>query len=257
MTRYLHITLCSILAASLLLTGTQVAASNLKDPYTGMEFVPVPGGCFTAGANDGNSDEKPLHEVCLSPYYLGKFEVTQGEWQKVMGFIPSLFSGCGNDCPVEQVSWSDAQEFISRLNRLTGRSYRLPTEAQWEYACTAGGKGDKYCGGGEIEAIAWHDRNSGSRVHPVGQRKPNSLGIFDMSGNVWEWVQDWHGRYPAQRQQDPMGPATGSSRVRRGGSWQYGADKARATWRSSGYQEDRAMDIGFRLAHPAGNLQNK
>lgn len=252
MNQHLRLTLLPILAATLLLTGAhagRAATPIVKDPYTGMEFASVPGGCFTAGAMDGNSDEKPPHEVCLSPYYLGKYEVTQGQWRRVMGSNPALFNRCGDDCPVDQVSWSDAQEFISRLNGLTGRRYRLPTEAEWEYACTGGGKGDRHCGG-EVAAVAWHDGNSGARVHPVGQKKPNSFGIFDMSGNVWEWVLDWNGRYPAKPQQDPMGPTTGSSRVRRGGSWQYGADKARATWRSSGYQEDRAMDLGFRLAHP-------
>lgn len=238
----------------MLLSGgyAALAASDkgFRDSYTGMEFASLPAGCFTAGATDGNSDEKPTHEVCLSPFYLGRYEVTQGEWRKVMGFNPSLFTACGDDCPVDQVSWSDAREFIHRLNRLTGRNYRLPTEAEWEYACRGGSKAGRYCGG-EVDTVAWHRGNSGNMVHPVGRKTPNGFGIFDMSGNVWEWVQDWSGPYPAKKQQDPQGPESGSSRARRGGSWQYGADKARATWRSSGYQDDRAMDIGFRLAHPA------
>lgn len=252
MNRPVTITLFALLATALLLAQVAPAvADSFTDPYTGMAFTSVPGGCFTAGATDGNSDEKPLHDVCLSPFYLGTYEVTQGEWRKVMGINPALFSNCGDDCPVDQVSWSDAMEFIYRLNQLTGRSYRLPTEAEWEYACR-GGTANRYCGDA-VDAVAWHAGNSGNRAHPKGRKKPNSLGIFDMSGNVWEWVRDWHGRYPAQRQQDPTGPASGSSRVRRGGSWQYGVDKARAGWRSSGYQEDRAMDIGFRLAHPAAS----
>jgi formylglycine-generating enzyme required for sulfatase activity len=254
--RFSPIIVCIV---ALLLGGGQAchAENNAaRDPYTGMELVALPGGCFTAGANDGNSDEKPLHEVCISPFYIGRYEVTQGEWRHVMGSNPSFFSKCGDDCPIDQISWSDAQEFIYRLNRLTGRNYRLPTEAEWEYACRGGGKVDKFCGG-EVDTVAWYDRNSGNRVHQVGRKKPNSFGIFDMSGNVWEWVQDWNGRYPAERGKDPQGPSSGSSRVRRGGSWLYDAAKARATWRSSGYQDDRAIDIGFRLAHPAETRQGR
>jgi len=230
--------------------------SVVKDSYSGMELVAIPGGCFTVGANDGNSDEKPLHEVCISPFYIGRYEVTQREWLRVMGSNPSFFNQCGDDCPVDQISWSDAQEFIYRLNRLTGKSYRLPTEAEWEYACRGGSKADKFCGD-EIDTIAWYDRNSGNSAHKVGSKKPNSFGIFDMSGNVWEWVQDWNGRYHTERERDPQGPSSGSSRVRRGGSWQYDAAKARATWRSSGYQDDRAIDIGIRLAHPAEARQGR
>lgn len=248
-------TLTIITLTTLLLAGERGAASsidpaNIKDSFTGMEFVFVPGGCFTSGANDGNSDEKPTHEVCLSTFYIGKFEVTQKEWQRVMGSNPSQFSSCGDSCPVEQVSWSDAQEFIFRLNRMTGNNYRLPTEAEWEFACRGGGKAETYCGSSDVSAVAWIDSNSSNSPHPVGKKSPNRLGLFDMSGNVWEWVQDWNGKYPAERQENPLGPASGSSRVRRGGSWQYDAAKSRAPWRSSGYQDDRAFDIGFRLAHP-------
>jgi len=259
MSRQIRLTFLIFIAAMLVPGGhaaLAVSDNGFRDPHTGMEFAFLPGGCFTAGANDGNSDEKPPHEVCLSPFYLGRHEVTQGQWQKVMGFNPSLFSACGDDCPVDQVSWSDAREFVQRLNRLTNRNYRLPTEAEWEYACLGGSRTGKYCGG-EVDAVAWHRGNSGNMVHPVGKKMPNGFGVFDMSGNVWEWVQDWSGPYPAQKRQDPQGPESGSSRARRGGSWQYGADKARATWRSSGYQDDRAMDIGFRLAHPAENRRIK
>jgi|GEM_PF-6034408 len=141
MIRQLRIILVT-LATAFFLTGAHAAEAGtgpFRDPYTGMEFAPVPGGCFIAGATDGNSDERPPHEVCLSPFYLGRYEVTQGQWRRVMGSNPSLFAACGDDCPVDQVSWSDAQEFIARLNRLTGRGYRLPTEAEWEYACRGGG----------------------------------------------------------------------------------------------------------------------
>jgi formylglycine-generating enzyme required for sulfatase activity len=224
----------------------------VKERVTGMELVSVPGGCYRAGGANATSDALPVHEVCVSPFHLAKYEVTQGEWRRVMGNNPSLFNRCGDDCPVDHVSWSDAQAFISRMNSLTGLTFRLPTEAEWEYACRGGGRDDVYCGGNDSAAVAWTSQNSSGTVHPVGQKKPNVLGLYDMSGNVWEWVQDWHASYPANRQTDPSGPADGSSRVRRGGSWQYAPPKARAAWRSSGYQDDRAMDIGFRVALPAG-----
>jgi formylglycine-generating enzyme required for sulfatase activity len=168
----------------------------------------------------------------------------------VMGDNPSRFSRCGDDCPVEQVSSNAALEFINRLNNISGKKYRLPTEAEWEYACTSGGKEETYCGGKDLDAIAWYDKNSGGKTHPVGQKHPNSLGIHDMSGNVWEWVQDWKGDYSEVKQRDPTGPSFGSTRVRRGGSWQYGNRQARSRWRSSGYPDDYALDLGFRLASP-------
>ncbi len=262
MSTHLRITMLALIISALCVVSSDAgqsaaaATSALKDPVTGMDFVQVPAGCYLAGTSDGNSDEKPPHKVCISGFYLGRYEVTQGEWHRVMGSNPAVFNKCGDNCPVDQVSWSDAQEFILKLNGLTGRNYRLPTEAEWEYACRGGDKGGKYCGGDDVTAVAWTAQNSAGRVYPVGQKKPNSLGIYDMSGNVWEWVQDWNYKYAPGRQTDPAGPATGSSRIRRGGSWQYDAAKARATWRSSGYQDDRAMDIGFRLALPAAPLKS-
>ncbi|HEY3309027.1 MAG TPA: formylglycine-generating enzyme family protein [Desulfuromonadaceae bacterium] len=216
-----------------------------------MEFIFVPGGCFRMGSATGNYSERPVHDACVSDFFIGKYEVTQGQWRKIMDNNPSRFSQCGEDCPVEQVSWRNAQDFINRLNILTGKKYRLPTEAEWEYACTGGGKEERYCGGNDLDAVAWHERNSGGRTHPVGQKKPNNLGIYDMSGNVWEWVQDYWGDYPDIRQQDPTGPKWSTNSMRRGGSWQYGPDQARAVWRSSGYTDDHALDIGFRLVLPA------
>lgn len=221
-----------------------------KNPVTGMEFVFVPGGCFRMGSDNGNNDEKPVHEVCLSDFFIGKYEVTQGQWRMVMGDNPSRFSSCGDDCPVEQVGWNDAQEFISALNSMTGKKYYLPTEAEWEFACRSGGRDEIYCGGNDVASLAWYDKNVALRTHPVGQKQPNGLGIHDMSGNVWEWVQDWSGDYSEKRQQDPSGPASSSTRVRRGGSWHYGAKQSRSTWRSSGYPDDRALDIGFRIMYP-------
>lgn len=227
--------------------STYITSTN---PVTGMEFVFVPGGCFKMGSLKGNSNEKPVHEVCVSSFFIGKYEITQGQWRRVMGNNPSRFNSCGDDCPVEQVGWNDAQEFISRLNDITGKKYYLPTEAEWEYACKSGGRDEAYCGGDDIADLAWYDRNIAGKTHPVGQKKPNGLGIYDMSGNVWEWVQDWSGDYLNMPQQDPAGAESSSSRIRRGGSWHYGTNQSRAAWRSSGYPDDSAFDIGFRIMYP-------
>lgn len=228
----------------------QLSPVSSKNPLTGMEFMFVPGGCFQMGSEKGNSDEKPVHEVCVSDFFMGKYEVTQGQWRRVMGYAASRFNTCGDDCPVEQVGWNEVQEFISTLNKMTGKKYYLPTEAEWEYACRSGGKNEDYCGGNDVGSVAWYDRTVAGRTHPVGQKKPNGLGLYDMSGNVWEWVQDWNGAYDGRKQHDPSGPEASSSRVRRGGSWHYGAKQSRATWRSSGYPDDRAFDLGFRIMYP-------
>lgn len=222
----------------------------LIEPTTGMILLPVSGGCFRMGTERGNYDERPVHEVCISGFYLGTYEVTQAQWFKVMGSKPSFFDLCGDSCPVEQISWSDAQEFITRLNRLSGKKFRLPTEAEWEYACTEGGRQEVYCGGDGTDGLGWINTNSGGTAHPVGMKKPNSLGLFDMSGNVWEWVSDWKGDYNSGKQNNPSGPDFSSTKMRRGGSWQYGPAQSRATWRSSGYPDDQALDVGFRIAHP-------
>lgn len=211
------------------------------------DFVSVQGGCFQMGSTEGNSDEKPVHEVCLSDFYIGKYEVTQGLWFQVMGNNPSRFNNCGDDCPVEQVSSSEVIDFIHMLNSLSAEKYRLPTEAEWEYACRSRGKDESFCGGKDIDKLAWFEKNSFGKTHPVGKKQPNSLGIYDMSGNVWEWVQDWKDEYSKAPQLNPHGSSIVSTRVRRGGSWHYGADQSRSSWRSSGYPDDRALDIGFRL----------
>ena len=186
-------------------------------------MVRVDGGTFTMGAtaeqgSDAFSDEKP-HQVTLSTYSIGETEVTQALWQAVMGSNPSNFKG--DQRPVEKVSWDDCQTFIQKLNQLTGRKFRLPTEAEWEYAARGGNKsrGYKYSGSNTISAVAWYDDNSSSSTHDVKTKQANELGLYDMSGNVWEWCQDWYGSYSSGAQTNPTGALRGSSRVNRGGCW--------------------------------------
>ena len=213
------------------------------------EFVAIPAGCFQMGDSfgDGQSDERPIHEVCLDAYQIGKYEVTQGQWQAVTGKNPSLHKG--ENYPVDNVSWNDAQEFITKLNQQSGKQYRLPTEAEWEYAARSGGKNEKYAGGENINALAWNSQNSGSVTHSVGEKSANGLGLYDMSGNVWEWCQDWRndGYYKTSPKKNPTGPPTGSSRVTRGGSWNLDPSYARAANRSWGEPNNRSYFIGFRL----------
>ena len=170
---------------------------------------------------DGGSDEKPIHEVCVDDFYLGEHEVTQGEWKEVMGNNPSEFKNCGDDCPVETVSWNDVQHYIRKLNNKTGLNYRLPTEAEWEYAARSGGREERYAGTSkksELGDYAWYWGNSGKKTHPVKTKQPNFLGLYDMSGNVYEWVSDWYGKdyYRNSPKDNPKGPGSGKYRVLRG-----------------------------------------
>ena len=217
------------------------------------EMVRVEGGTFTMGAtaeqgSDASEDEKPAHQVTLSSYMIGKTEVTQELWEAVMGSNPSNFKG--SNLPVEQVSWEDCQEFITKLNALTGKNFRLPTEAEWEYATRGGNKsqGFKYSGSNMADDVAWYMDNSSSATHPVATKAPNELGIYDMSGNVYEWCSDWYSSsyYTSASQTNPTGPDSGSGRVCRGGSW-YGF--AFFVWERDGnYPTDRDYDVGLRLA---------
>jgi formylglycine-generating enzyme len=227
---------------------------SFTDPFTGMELVFVKGGCLQMGDiwGDGTSDEKPVHEVCVDDFYLGRYEVTQGQWQTVMGSNPSRFKECGSNCPVEMVSWNDVQEFTSRLSQRTGKGFRLPTEAEWEYAARSGGKGEKWSGAsseGELGQYAWYGGNSGRRTHPVGEKRPNGLGLHDMSGNVAEWCSDWWERnyYQGSPRNNPKGPDKGFHRVLRGGSWDNTPRNVRATSRSGYPPPDRNSNFGFRL----------
>lgn len=216
-------------------------------------MIHVPGGTFTMGAtseqgDDSDSDET-VHQVTLSTYSIGQMEVTQELWQAVMDDNPSSFKGYR--LPVECVSWDDCQTFISKLNNLTGQNFRLPTEAEWEYAARGGkSEGTKYAGGNSIDDVAWYNVNSEDRTHDVASKKPNELGIYDMSGNVWEWCQDWYGDYSSSNQTNPQGPSSGSCRVYRGGSFSFfsGAVFCRVSYRSSDAPANRSEDVGLRLA---------
>ena len=224
----------------------------LKDGIC-IEMVKVEGGTFMMGATsemkNPNSNEKPVHQVTLTnDYYMGKYEVTQALWQAVMGSNPSEYKG--DNLPVETVSWNDCQKFISKLNSLTGRMFRLPTEAEWEYAARGGkeSRGYQYSGSSNISDVAWYDENSGSKTHPVGTKQANELGIYDMTGNVLEWCQDWYGSYYSSSQTNPTGSDSGSARVSRGGGWNCNASYCRLSVRFY-YTPDFRLDIlGLRLA---------
>ena len=215
------------------------------------KMIAVKGGTFQMGSDDGYEWEKPVHRVTLSDYYIGETEVTQELWIAVMGSNPSYCTG-NMQCPVEMVSWNDCQTFISKLNQLTGETFRLPTEAQWEYAARGGNKskGYTYSGSNVIDDVAWYDDNSGEMTYPVKTKVPNELGIYDMSGNVWEWCSDWYGSYSSAAQTDPTGPATGSHRVMRGGSWGSYASSCRVASRNSFTPTGgNNFYLGLRLAH--------
>jgi formylglycine-generating enzyme required for sulfatase activity len=229
----------------------------------GMTFVRIPAGEFRMGSTDGDNDERPVHTVRISqPFYLGVHTVTQGQWEAVMGNNPSRFRGdrfTGDpNRPVETVSWEDVQTFISRLNAREGHTqYRLPTEAEWEYAARAGST-TAYCFGDDnrwfrrrLGEYAWYSANAGGQTHPVGTRQPNAWGLYDMYGNVWEWMQDWYGEYAAGPVTDPQGPAAGSGRVIRGGSWGTGARICRSASRYNDAPGYRNGHLGFRLLRTA------
>ena len=248
--------------------------NNNEQTFTvkGVEFkmIKVEGGTFSMGATSEqtnyNNDEKPVHSVTLSDYYIGETEVTQELWEAVMGSNPSEFIG-DNQRPVERVSWDDCQEFIKELNRLTGKKFRLPTEAEWEYAARGGkySSGYKYSGSNNADEVAWYWRNSGDeylsgdrnystifanncKTHPVKTKKANELGLYDMSGNVWEWCNDRYGDYQSNSQTNPTGPSEGKYCVIRGGGWNYFDRYVRVSYRDYGTPGSRAFNGGLRLA---------
>lgn len=218
-------------------------------------MVYVQGGTFMMGATSeqgGNAaaDEKPAHQVTLSSFSIGRYEVTQEEWQAVMGSNPSHFKG--DKRPVENVSWYDCQAFIRKLNSISGRQFRLPTEAEWEYAARGGNRsrGYKYAGNNNPNTVAWYldYDNSENQTHERGGKQPNELGLYDMSGNVWEWCQDYYGSYSSSSQTNPIGPSSGSPRVLRGGGWNYFELGCRVSYRRNDYPTGRGGDNGLRLA---------
>ena len=239
-------------SSSSMASGSNAISIPVKDGIS-IDMVKVEAGTFMMGATsemkDPYSDEKPVHQVTLTnDYYMGKYEVTQALWQAVMGSNPSNFKG--DNLPVETVNWNDCQEFISKLNSLTGRKFRLPTEAEWEYAARGGKKsrGYQYSGSRKISDVAWYEGNSRSKTHPVGRKQANELGIYDMSGNVWEWCSDWYGSYSSSSQTNPMGSDSGAKRVRRGGSWCYIARICRSSYRYGDAPDCRGLYLGLRLA---------
>lgn len=239
--------------------------SSTPSTYTnrlGMTFILLPAGTFTMGSPSSEPgqyrDEGPQHQVTLTqPFYIQQTEVTQAQWEAVMGSNPSYFSGCPT-CPVEEVSWNDVQTFIGYMNARGEGTYNLPTEAQWEYAARAGSTTAFYngeiteTGSGydpNLNAIGWYAYNSGSKTHSVGQKAPNAWGLYDMSGNVWEWCWDWYSSsyYDSSPSTDPAGPSSGLNRVIRGGGWYYEARRCRSAYRNDYGPGSRYHGIGFRL----------
>jgi formylglycine-generating enzyme required for sulfatase activity len=245
---------------------------NLERISALFEMIPIQGGTFMMGSNSGDSDEKPVHQVSVSSFELGKYEVTQEQYQKVMGNNPSSFQN-GNDAPkrpVEQVSWYDAVNFCNRLSEMQGLQkvytingfvvsadfskggYRLPTEAEWEYAARGGSqtRGYTYSGSNDVNQVGWSYDNSGNITHAVGTKAPNELGLYDMSGNIWEWCWDLYGKYSAKNQTDPVGTASGDARVIRGGGWGINASGLRSANRDDDSPDNRYINLGFRILRP-------
>jgi formylglycine-generating enzyme len=248
------------------------AQKEITIPNTGgvtIQFAKVNAGTFNMGSPESESaraSDETQHEVIIpKPYMIGTYEVTQQQWEAVMGSNPSAFKGAG--LPVEQVSWNDAVKFCNALSNFVGRDpaytingtnvscdftkngFRLPTEAEWEYAARGGGLDNYkvYSGSNNFSEVGWNGDSSGS-THVVGQKAPNALGIYDMSGNVWEWCWDWYGNYPVSNGIDPTGPRAGSSRVIRGGGWYYGSRGCRSALRRSFSPAGSDYTLGFRLA---------
>ncbi len=227
-------------------------AGHIVHEKTGIELVFIPAGDFLMGSPEDEAgrreNEGPQHRVVISkPFYLGRYEVTQEQWLTLMDTNPSRFRG--DDNPVNQMTWYECQEFLSKA----GDGLRLPTEAEWEYACRAGST-TRYHFGDSHELLgdyAWYDGNSGGRMHPVGGKKPNAWGLYDMHGNAWEWCADYIASYEAAERIDPQGPASGTFRVRRGGSWGTIARLCRSAWRDAFAPKHTYGHTGFRVARTA------
>ena len=215
-----------------------------------LKMIYVEGGTFAMGTTSGDDDERPVHNVTLDSYYIGESEITQAQWRAIMGYNPSKYTG--DNRPVESVTWEEAQEFCKKLSELTGKKYVLPTKAQWEYAARGGNKskGYTYSGSNNIDEVAKYESSSGGHSN-VKSKKPNELGIYDMSGNVYEWCSDWYGSsyYSSSSQTNPQGPSSGSDRVVRGGSWYNNASSCRVAHRYYGNPSDRYSNCGFRVVY--------
>ena len=229
------------------LTPTIITPPKPKLILPHHEMIKVQGGTFMMGGEKFNL-EKPIHQVTLSDYFIAKYPVTQALWKAIMGNNPSHFKG--DKLPVEQVSWDDCQEFIKKLNKKTGENYRLPTEAESEFAARGGNlsKGYKYSGDDNLNVVGWYDKNSNDKTHEVREKQGNELGIYDMSGNVWEWCADRYGDYSAEAKNNPRGPENGENRVLRGGSWSGSRFICRVSDRSSSDPSNRYDYDGFRVA---------
>ncbi|MFQ5716933.1 MAG: formylglycine-generating enzyme family protein [Nitrospinales bacterium] len=224
-------------------------AGEIVSPATGITLVEIPAGCFQMGSDAEEDNEQPVHEVCLDRFYIGKHEVTQKEWKTVMGENPSQFKG--DNLPVDNISWNDAREFTTKLNAMeTERKYRLPTEAEWEYAARASSDQEHFWGENAADDFAWYDENSGDKTHPVGGKKPNAFGLYDMAGNLWEWVSDWYAEdyYQNSPRKNPKGPPTGEKKSIRGGSWFYDDFSMRSAFREAQYPKTKYNYFGLRIA---------
>ena len=233
---------------------TKLSPGTVVKNSSGMEFAYVPAGSFQMGSGNGDPNEQAVHQVTFAGgFYVGRYEVTQAQWQKVMGNNPSKASNCGENCPVEQVSWDDAQEFIKKLNAQNdGYQYRLPSEAEWEYACRAGTTSDY---AGDLNSMAWYTANADYKTHPVGQKQANAWGLYDMHGNVSEWVMDYqHNNYDgAPTDGSAWSKAISDDRMERGGSWTFDAKRLRSAQRNEAPHDYRWKDVGLRLVAVSGS----
>ena len=245
------------LSFSALILATVLILVSFKGPVDGIKkadpinssMVDIAGGSFVMGDAHGEYDEITLHKVTLAPFRLSKTEITQAQWVAIMGTNPSYDQTNPNQ-PVTDVSWNDCQQFIAKLNAKTGRKYRLPTEAEWEYAARGGqlSHGYIYAGSDLADSVAWQSEFDAEKPHQVATKRPNELGLYDMSGNVWEWCADWYGPYSEKSQHNPDGPSKGDSKVIRGGSWGSSAEYCRATLRFRRSPQNRTYYYGLRLA---------
>lgn len=226
----------------------EISHETFRDCPECSEMVTIPAGSFDMGLKGLFKNEKPVHTVTITQAFaIGKTEVTQGQWRAIMGNNPSFFSACGDNCPVEQISWNDTQEYILLLNQKTGKQYRLPSEAEWEYACRAGAS-HQYCGSDEVNNVAWYGGTFRDPTHPVAEKQANAFGLYDMTGNVCEWVEDsYHDNYDGAPLDGSAWQGDGEQRVIRGGSWNYTPPLIRSTVRFGDKPKYRFNNNGFRV----------